>query len=69
MRIDSSSSSICVIYTTHRVNTLKTGREAVIKELGKRGVKATPTRYSPWGVTIEDTQDVRVFDQDIYRLG
>ena len=62
-----ADASSCFCY--NRVNTLKTGREAVMKELEKRGVKATPTRYSPWGVTIQGNEDVRVFEQDIYRLG
>ena len=35
-----------------RVNTLKTKREAVQKELAQAGIKALPTPYSPWGLRI-----------------
>lgn len=55
--------------TTHRVNSLKTSREAVVQELKKRNVEAAPTRYSPWGVEVKEGSDFRVFAQDVYKLG
>ena len=35
-----------------RVNTFKAKRADVLKELGKAGIKATNTPYSPWGLRI-----------------
>ncbi len=35
-----------------RVNALTAKRADVQKELAKAGIKATPTRYSPWGLRI-----------------
>jgi len=63
--------------TTLRVNTLKTSREKVVQELKKRGIAAKSTKYSPWGVVLEEGggeegkkgRGFRVFEQDIYKLG
>ena len=64
--------------TTLRVNTLKTSREKVLTELKKRGIEARRTKYSPWGVVLEEETEegreeggkgFRVFEQDMYKLG
>lgn len=66
--------------TTLRVNTLKTSREKVVIELKKRGIEASSTKYSPWGVILEKEggreegsegggSGFRVFEQDMYKLG
>lgn len=49
---------------------MKTVREAVISELGKRGIEASATKLSPWGVSVTlGPQDARIMDQDVYKLG
>jgi len=41
-----------------RVNLLKATREAAIVALGKQGLKAEPTRLSPWGLRLAGRQNV-----------
>ncbi|HYP67982.1 MAG TPA: RsmB/NOP family class I SAM-dependent RNA methyltransferase [Thiobacillaceae bacterium] len=41
-----------------RVNTLKSSREAVLAELEKLGLKATPTPYSPTGIRLTGHPDL-----------
>ena len=36
-----------------RVNGLKARREEVLAELGKAGIEAEPTPYSPWGLRVQ----------------
>ncbi|MBQ7821349.1 MAG: 16S rRNA (cytosine(967)-C(5))-methyltransferase RsmB [Clostridia bacterium] len=59
--------------TTFRVNTLKTDREAVLKELAEHNVSAVPTRFSPIGiisdgVAVSELSDLlecgKIFVQD-----
>jgi 16S rRNA (cytosine967-C5)-methyltransferase len=45
-----------------RVNALTAKRADVQKELGKAGIKAVPTPYSPWGLRLEDKPALNKLD-------
>jgi len=45
-----------------RVNALNSKRSDIQKELAKAGIKATPTRYSPWGLRIDGKPPLNKLD-------
>ncbi|MDA8416348.1 MAG: RsmB/NOP family class I SAM-dependent RNA methyltransferase [Betaproteobacteria bacterium] len=42
-----------------RVNTLKSDRPAVLRELVEQGLLAQPTPWSPWGIRVEGRPDLQ----------
>lgn len=45
-------------FTDLRVNTLKTDREGVLKQLEQDGIKAEKTPFSPWGIRLPERVNV-----------
>ncbi len=41
-----------------RINALKTTREAALLALGREGLQARPTQFSPWGLRLANRQSV-----------
>lgn len=50
-----------------RINTLKTSRKEVLKELAKQGIDAKPTPYSPLGVRLNDRRPMP--DNPLWKSG
>ncbi len=55
-RLDSADveAMSCPASVDLRVNTLKTDRETVLKQLEKEGIKAEKTPFSPWGIRLNE---------------